>query len=259
MGAADGEAWRRVQSSSGNITVIVGSGRAARTRGVVPNMSSNAPASAAASPADAEDEPLPLLGMDGAVEEGAAGQLFGGGLLLRGIVEHDRQRVVPGGILGRVADRGGGFGRLERNRRPIGIRRLIVGMDLGLGLAEKVLGFQLDPPAGHQFPVRRTRARGDGAVTARQAGEAEAGGILAPHQRVVPAVLAEAEQHGRIGDPRTVVGDGDGERGLARRGGDFVGPGDRSGNRNAHPRGAGAAAVLQGPLPSAVLAGNCAP
>ena len=184
--------------------------------------------------------------MDGAVEEGAAGQLFGGGLLLRGIVEHDRQRVVPGGILGRVADRGGGFGRLERNRRPIGIRRLIVGMDLGLGLAEKVLGFQLDPPAGHQFPVRRTRARGDGAVTARQAGEAEAGGILAPHQRVVPAVLAEAEQHGRIGDPRTVVGDGDGERGLARRGGDFVGPGDGSGNRNAHPRGAGAAAVLQG-------------
>ena len=37
------------------------------------------------------------------------------------------------------------------------------------------------------------------------------------HKRVVPAVLAEAEQDGGIGDPRAVVGDGDDERHLACR------------------------------------------
>ena len=119
-------------------------------------------------------------------------------------------------------------------------------MHLGLGVTEKVSGHQLHLPARRGLAVRRTRPGRDGAVSARQAGEAESGGILAPHKGVVPAVLAEAQQDGGIGDPRAVVGNGDGERRLARRGGDLVRPCGGSGNRNAHPRGAGAAAVLEG-------------
>ena len=172
--------------------------------------------------------------------------LRSGGTRFGAILEDDRQRVVAGGILGRVADRGGGFGGLERNRRPIGIRRLVVSMHLGLGLTEKVPGHQLHLPARRGLAGRRTRPGRDGAVAARQAGEAETGGVLAPDRCVVPAVLAEAQQDGGIGDPRAVVGNGDGERRLVRRGGDFVQPGCGSGNRNAHPRGVGAAAVLEG-------------
>ena len=154
--------------------------------------------------------------MDRAVEEGAAGQFLpGSGSALRALLEHDRQRVMAGGVLGRVADGRDGFGRFERNRRPTGIRRPIVGMHLGLGFAQEMRRFQLDAPAGHHRPVRRTRPGRDGAVAARQAGEAETGGVLAPDRCVVPAVLAETQQDGGIGDPRAVVGNGDGERRLA--------------------------------------------
>ena len=54
-------------------------------------------------------------------------------------------------------------------------------------------------------------------TTVRQAGETEAGGVLAPDQVLAPAVLAEAEQDSGIGDAGAVVGDGDGETGLAAR------------------------------------------
>ena len=44
--------------------------------------------------------------MNGAVEEGAARQLFrAGGVVFGAILEDDRQRVVAGSGLGRVADR----------------------------------------------------------------------------------------------------------------------------------------------------------
>ena len=184
---------------------------------------------------DAEGEAAPRLGMDGAVEEGAAGQRFlAGGVGFGAVLEDDRQRVMPGGVLRGAADRGGGLGRLERNRRSVRKRRGLVAMDRGIGVAQKVLRRQRDPPAGKDLPAGRTRPGRDGAVAACQAGEAEAGGILAPHQVVGPAVLAEAQQHGGIGDPLPVVGDGDGERCLA-------GPG----HRNADARGAGPPRILQ--------------
>ena len=69
---------------------------------------------------DAEGEAPPGFGMNRAVEEGPAVELFADDVrLVAGLgggdaLEDDRQRVMPGGILGRIADRGGGFGRLER-------------------------------------------------------------------------------------------------------------------------------------------------
>ena len=73
-----------------------------------------------------------------------------------------------------------------------------------------------------------------------QAGEAEAGGVLAAHQIPVPAVLAEAQQDGKIGDAGAVLGDG--ERLVA--GVRSVGSGTVRGpvDRYADPGGAGAAA-----------------
>ena len=122
----------------------------------------------------------------------------------------------------------------------MGIGRLIVGMHLCLGFPEKVLGRQLDPPAGRHLPLRRTRPGRDHAVAPREAGEAETGGVLAAHQRVVPAVLAEAEQHGGIGNAGPVVGNGDGERRLARPVGDRGRLRCGRGKGDAHPRGVGA-------------------
>ena len=70
----------------------------------------------------------------------------------------------------------------------------------------------------------------------------EPGGVLAADQIVGPAVLAEAQQHGGIGDADAVVGDSDRERRLGRRVGVFV---VGTLDRNTHPRGAGAAGVLE--------------
>ena len=73
--------------------------------------------------------------MDRAVEKGAARQLFSDGVCVRAVLEHDRQRIMAGGVPGRLADGVDGFGRFERNRRPMGIGRLIVGMHMGVRLA----------------------------------------------------------------------------------------------------------------------------
>ena len=187
---------------------------------------------------DSEDEAAPRLGMDRAVEKGTARQILGGGFAVRAvfsaILEDHRQGVMPGGVLRRVADRRGGFGCLERNRRPMRERRAFVGADLGVHLPQKVLRRERDAPTGQIPPAGRTRPGRDGAVAARQAGEAEPGGVLAADQGVVPAVLAETQQDGRIGNAGAVVGNGDGVRRLA-------GPGGGTGYRNAHPRGVGAA------------------
>ena len=88
-------------------------------------------------------------------------------------------------------------------------------MDFGLGVAQEMFRGQIDPPAGHGVAIRRARPRRHGAAAARQAGEAEAGGVLAPDQVVGPAVLAEAQEDGGVGDAAAVVRDGDGETGLA--------------------------------------------
>ena len=181
--------------------------------------------------------------MDGAVEEGAARQFFLDPRFASGaVVEDHRQRVVPRGVLGRVADGGEGFARLERNRRATGVRCAIVGPDLGVRLPEKMFRREIDAPARHGVAVGRARARGHGAAAAGEAGEAEPGGVLAPDQIVGPAVLAEAQQHGGIGDAAAVVGDGDRRLRLAVRG---VLPGGGALDRNTHPRCAGAARVLE--------------
>ena len=188
---------------------------------------------------DAEGEAAPGLGMDRAVEKGPAVELLSARLGGRKLLKEDRQRVMPGGILGRIADRGGGFGGLERYRRPVRKRRPVVGMNFGLGLAQEMFRGEIDPPAGHGAAIRRARARRHGAAAARQAGETEAGGVLAADQVVGPAVLTEAQKDGGVGDAGAVVANGDGE---TRFGASLVGT---RGDGDPHPRGIGATAVLQ--------------
>ena len=166
---------------------------------------------------DAEGEAAPRLGMDRAVEEGPAVELFPAGLGGGNPVEHDGQRIVACGVHGRIADRGGDLCRLERYRRPVRERRAVIGVNLGLRLTQEMFRGEIDPPAGQGIAVRRTRPRGDRAAAARQARETEAGGVLAADEVVGPAILAEAQQDGGIGDAGAVVGDGDGETRFAAR------------------------------------------
>ena len=193
---------------------------------------------------DPEGEAAPGLGMDRAVEKGPAVELFAddvrlvGGLGRRVALEEYRQRVMPGGIPGGVPDRGRVLARLERDRRAVRKWRPVVGMDFGLGFAQEMFRGEIDPPAGHGAAIRRARPRRDGAAAARQAGETEAGGVLAADQVVGPAVLAEAKEDGGIDDAAAVVRDGDGETGLAARRIRERADGDPD------PRGAGTTAVL---------------
>ena len=71
---------------------------------------------------------------------------------------------------------------------------------------------------------------------AREAQHAHAGGILAAYQVLAPAILAERQQDGGIGDAGAVVVT------VTVRGPVSAGAGDG----DADPRGAGPAAVLQG-------------
>ena len=190
---------------------------------------------AMAVPEDAEGEAAPRLGMDRAVKEGPAVELFPAGFGARSSLEEDRQRVMPGGVLGGMPDRGGGFGGLERYRRPVRERRAVIGVDLGLRLAQEMFRREFDAPARQGMAVRRPRARGDRAAAARQAGETEAGGVLAADQVVGPAILADAQQDGGIGDAGSVVGNGDGETRFAAR------PVGKRADGNADPGGAAAA------------------
>ena len=220
-------------------------GRQAHRQGEAEEVEVGIVVAAAAVPEDAEGEAPPLLGMDRAVEEGAARQLLAVRRNGRGVGEHYAQRIIAGGIRCRVADRGGGLGRPERNRRPVRERRAVAGANLGFPLPQKMRGREIDGPAGRGLPVRGTGPRGDGAAAARQAGETEAGGVLATDQVRVPSVLAEAQQHGGISNARAIVGDGDGEGRPARSGGAVCRVLVQGGDRNTHARGAGAAAVLE--------------
>ena len=94
----------------------------------------------------------------------------------------------------------------------------VIGADFGLRLTQEMFRGEIDPPAGQGMAVRRTRPRGDRAAAARQARETEAGGVLAADEVVGPAILAEAQQDGGIGDAGAVVGDGDGETEFRRTG-----------------------------------------
>ena len=159
---------------------------------------------------------------------------------LGAVVEHDGQGIVPGGVL----------------RPRCGWRRRIRSPGTRSTCRADAARLQHHGPRHPLFPenapapgrpssrqglaVRRTRARGHGAATARQAGEAEARRVLAPDQLVRPAVLAEAQQHGRVGDARPVVGDcyGECESPVSRR----VAP---TADGYADPRGVSPATVLQ--------------
>ena len=117
-------------------------------------------------------------------------------------------------------------------------RRRIIDKDLGVRLSQEMRRCKHDPPTGRYGAAHGTR--GDGAAAAREAGEAEAGGVLALHQFAGPAVLAEAEQQGGIGDAAAVIGDGDGKLRLV---GGVVGNGALDGDTDADS--AGAAGVLE--------------
>ena len=105
--------------------------------------------------------------------------------------------------------------------------------------AQEMFRGEIDPPTRLGLAVRRSWPRRYRTTAARQARETEAGGVLAPDQVVGPAVLAEAQEDGGIGDAAAVVGDGDGETGFAGRSIGERGDGDP------HLRGVGTTAVLQ--------------
>ena len=129
-----------------------------------------------------------------------------------------------------------GLGGLERDGGAVWPGRAVVRVNLGRGLAEEMLRRKLDVPSGRSRTIGAARPGGDRAAAPREAQHAHAGGILAAHQVLAPAVLAERQQDGGIGDAGAVVGHGDGQ-----------GPGiGGAGEGNADPRGAGPAAVLQG-------------
>ena len=186
----------------------------------------------------AEHEAAPALGMERAVEEGAAFERLAAGRRGRDVLEDDRQRIVPGGGADCLADGIGvlGLGRLEGDGGPAGIWRGVVGLNFRLGLAEKMRRQKLDTPSGRGLTVRGARPGRDGAAAPREAEHPHAGGVLSRHQVLAPAVLAERQQDGRVHDSGAVVGHGDGE-------GAGIG---RAGDGNADPRGAGTAGVLQG-------------
>ena len=72
---------------------------------------------------DAEHEAFPWLGMDGAVEEGAA---------LNGLpADSDRQGIMPRGGLKESADRVGRLGRLESDRGSMRPGGAVVRDDMG--------------------------------------------------------------------------------------------------------------------------------
>ena len=186
----------------------------------------------------AEHEPPPALGMERAVEEGAALDRLAAGRGAGHVLEHHGQRIVTGGGLDGPANGDGvlGFRGLEGDGGAVGPGRAIVGLDLGVGLPEKMSGREFDPPSGRGRAVRGPGPGGDGASAPREAEEPHAGRVLAAHQILAPAVLAEREQDGRVGDTGAVVGHG--------HGGTALGAG--AADRDADTVGAGATGVLEG-------------
>ena len=95
---------------------------------------------------DSEHEALPWLGMERAIEEGAA---------LDGLAaDGDRQGIMPRGGLEESADRVGRLGRLEGNRGSVGPGGAVVRDDMGRIAAEEVGGLQHQAAAGRTFPKK---------------------------------------------------------------------------------------------------------
>ena len=162
---------------------------------------------AASAVQDAEGEAPPGFGVDGVSEEIPARE----GLA----VKRYRERVVPGRVLERAPDDLAGFFRTEADRSPVGPGRILIGEDACFFFPQEMGGREIDAPAGDGARPRRDRA-----AAARQAQKPHPGRVLAPYQFPAPAVLAEGEEHGGVGDPGPVVGDGDGLRAGRLMGGD---------------------------------------
>ena len=118
---------------------------------------------------------------------------------------------------------------------PWGYGASSFGGDGGLLLAEEAVRRERGAPAGTGVSGCGARPRGNHAAALRQRIDAHAGGVLAPRGVLVPAALAEGEQHGGIGDAGAVVGDGDAD------GGGSVGDGLGD---DVEPRGAATAGIL---------------
>ena len=147
---------------------------------------------------DTEHESFPRLGIERAVEEGAA---------LDGLaVDGDRQGIMPRGGLEESADRVGRLGRLEGDRGSMGPGSAVVRDDMGRIAAEKVSGLQHQAVAWAWVPAGEAPAQR--AAPAREGEKPEPGRIFRLGNAGLPAALAEGQQDRRIGDPGAVVGEG---------------------------------------------------
>ena len=122
---------------------------------------------------------------------------------------------------------------MEGDGGAVRVRRGVIGVDLGVGLAEKMLRRERDAPSRRGLTIRGARAGRDGAAAPCEAQHAHPRGVLAAHQLLVPAVLAERQQDTRVGDAGAVVGDGHCEVAIG------------AGDGDVHARGDGPAGVLQ--------------
>ena len=147
---------------------------------------------------DAEHEALPWFHMERAIEKGTAFDNLA--------VDGDRQGVMPRGGLEKGADRVGRLGRLEGDRGSMGPGSATVRDDMRRIAAEKVSGFEHQAAAGAWVPAGDAPAQR--AAPAREGEKPEPGGIFRLGDASVPVALAEGQQDGGIGDPLTVVGEG---------------------------------------------------
>ena len=148
-----------------------------------------------------EYEAFPAFDMDGAVEEGLAGQ--------RLAVELDGERIVERGLLERGADGLDGLIGDEGDRGAVRAGGLVRLLDGRAGTAEKAVGGDLGEPALGEVGEAGVGSRGDGAAHAREGVDADPGGVLALRRCLVPAAAPEGEQHRGVGDTAPVVGDDD--------------------------------------------------
>ena len=147
---------------------------------------------------DAEHESFPRLGMERAVEEGAA--------LDNLAVDGDRQGIMPRGGLKERADGVGSLGCLEGDRGSMGPGGAVVRHDMRRIAAKEVNALKHQAVAGAWVPAGEAPAQG--AAPARESEKPEPGWILRLGDAGLPIALAEGQQDSGIGDPRAVVDEG---------------------------------------------------
>ena len=118
----------------------------------------------------------------------------------------------------------------------MGVGRGVVEPHFGVLLAQEMRRCENDAPAGRGVAVWSPGPGCYRAAAPREAQESHAGGVFAVDQVLVPAVLAERQQDGGIGDAGAVVRDGYGQGDLA---------GGAAADGDPDPARAGSASVLQ--------------